>query len=407
MPDLIGFTAITLVSLITLLIALRVPSISNILYVALAIRILFMLAGHYIAPLPDSTADARSFENEAWAWGQEGFFNTLNYYNGPGSRFIVFVIAIPYSLIGRSILMAQSISLFFGLGCVILGWKIAKKLWDNHTANKIGWMIALFPSLILYSVLVMREVYICFFLLVALYGVVNWAKKDNFMSIILAMMGFIGATFFHGASMVGAIAFLTIIATISLKNFFKSLMHNRFNLKVSIFLLLFIAIAGLYLSNKINVQYLGTFESSTNIKNLLRKTHTSTKGVAAYPDWTRPKSLSELLYKGPVRAVYFIFSPFPWDIKKPKHLIGSLDALLYMYLAFLILCNIKVIWRDPALRIILIILLSYFIVFGVGVGNFGTGIRHRSKFVIILILLAGPLINRFIFFKNKENIKNL
>ena len=66
----------------------------------------------------------------------------------------------------------------------------------------------------------------------------------------------------------------------------------------------------------------------------------------------------------------------------------------------------KVIWKDPGLRIILLILISYFIVFGVGVGNFGSGIRHRTKFVIGLILLAAPLIPKLIVLK-KDWLKKI
>ena len=50
---------------------------------------------------------------------------------------------------------------------------------------------------------------------------------------------------------------------------------------------------------------------------------------------------------------------------------------------------------------ILIILLFYGIAFSFGVGNFGTGIRHRSKFVIELILLAAPFIPQFVISKKK------
>ena len=102
-----------------------------------------------------------------------------------------------------------------------------------------------------------------------------------------------------------------------------------------------------------------------------------------------------------MRAVYFIFSPFPWDVSKPRHLIGVLDSFLYMILVYFIFRNRKVIWNDPALRIILIVLIAYIIIYGVGVSNFGSSIRHRSKFAIELILLAAPLIPRFIFFKKK------
>ena len=43
---------------------------------------------------------------------------------------------------------------------------------------------------------------------------------------------------------------------------------------------------------------------------------------------------------------------------------------------------------DRALKLILLILVSYVIAFAVGVGNFGTGIRHRSKFVVLFVLLV-------------------
>ena len=70
-----------------------------------------------------------------------------------------------------------------------------------------------------------------------------------------------------------------------------------------------------------------------------------------------------------------------------------------MILFYLIFLNRKAIWKDTALKIILLILFFYFIIFGLGVGNFGSGLRHRSKFVIELILLAAPLIPKFVLFK--------
>ncbi len=402
MPDFIGLTALALVFLVTFLIALRWPSISKILFVALVVRVIFLLVGEYITPLPDSTADALTFEVVAWQMAEEGFYSVLGNFKGPDPRFISWLIAIPYSLLDRSMLMAKCMSLLFGIGSVFLGWKLANKIWNKKIANKVGWFIALFPSLVLYSVITMREAYIVFFLLVALYGVVSWVKADNLKSIVLALTGFIGATFFHGGMLVGGIAFLGIVGASSLKRLFKSLINLRINPKIFILLFLFFISAGLYLSNKISVPYLGSFENSTDIENLIYKTDVATRGVASWPEWTVISSPIEMIYKTPIRALYVMFAPFPWDIIKMKHLIGMFDAFLYMYLSFLIFKNRKVILKDPLLRIILIILLSYILVFAIGVGNFGTGIRHRSKFVVIFILLAAPQLKRFVIFKNMK-----
>ena len=399
MSDLLGFTSILIVSLLTLLISIHKPSISRILFVALVIRIIFLLFGHYFIALPDSTADAETFEEMAWEMSQQGSFSLLFNFDGPKDQLLSRLIAIPYSLFGRSLLMAKSFSLFFGICNVYLGWIVAKRIWDSNTAIKVAWIITLFPSLILYSVLIMREVYICFFLLIALNGIVSWFKTNSFISFIITILGFVGATFFHGAFIIGAMLFVGIIGFISFKNVFNNLLKFSINPKYFILFLVFLVGLFLYSTNRIIIPKLGHFEKSTQLKTLLRKTVLSTRGGASFPEWTKVNSNIELIYKLPVRAVYFLFAPFPWNVTEPQHLIGMFDSFLYMYLVFLIIQNRQVIWKDPVLRFILIMLLLYIIVFSVGVGNFGTSTRHRSKLVFMLILLAAPLIKKFVLFK--------
>ena len=129
-------------------------------------------------------------------------------------------------------------------------------------------------------------------------------------------------------------------------------------------------------------------------------------GGASFPIWTVAENPIELIYKIPIRAIYFIFAPFPWDISEVKHIFGLIDGLLFIYLSFLILKNIKFIWNNFTLRVIFLILIAYIVVFAVGVGNFGTGIRHRSKFVFMFILLARPFIVEFKIF-TKEKLLDL
>ena len=422
MEDLLGFTSIAIVSLITLLLALRWPAVSRILFIALAVRISVILLGHYFVTLPDSDGDSKSFEGNAW-WQSlypdfnfnlpvseqdlvphSNFLSLFNYFEGPSAQFISFFLSIPYYFFGRSILMGQSISLLLGIFSVFLGWKIATIIWDNQIAKRAGWFMALFPSLILYSSLIMKEAYICFFLLVALYGIVGWVKTDNLKSVIIALTGFTGAIFFHGSLIVGAIIFVLIFGFHNFKNIFISLTKLRFNYKIFTFLLVFVVLSGLYVSNKIRVPYLGSFEASTDIARLLHKTSINTRGETSWPEWLKINSPIEIIYKLPVRAIYFVFSPFPWDVKKNRHIVGMIDAFLYLFLSYLIFSNREAIWKDRTSRIILIILLSYIFVYAVGVGNSGTAIRHRSKFVIMFILLAAPMIKKFIFFKKTNKI---
>lgn len=399
MIDLLGTSSILIVCLIYILIALRLPNIANIIIVALIARILVLLIS-YSFSLPDTGADSNRFEVDAWSIVQHEYPNILFDIPVFNSKFYSFFISIPYSLFGRSILMAKSMSLFFGMGLVILSWLIAKKLFNNLVAKKVGWIVALFPTLILYSVITMREVYISFFFLIGILGVISWFRTENFRSIIVAMLGFILSAFFHGAMLLGVIFFATIILFVSLKKFVILIKNLKINQKNFIIVVISLVIILSYFTNKFAIPKIGTFETSTNIEFLMNKVFH--KANSSYPEFLNINSATEFFYKSPIRALYFLFSPFPWDINQTIHFLGLIDSFLYIFLAYLIFCNRNLILKDPALLSIFLILAGYFFVFGMGVDNFGTSIRHRSKFVIGMILLAAPLIPRIVYSTKKN-----
>ena len=408
--DLLGLTSLLFVTLVFLIVAQIKPPVAKILYVALILRILVIFLNQNIISVPDAFGDAGRFEVRAYEISRNGFLNTLNSFPGYNSFFISWVIAILYSLFGQSELMGQSISLFFGMGSVYLGWLLIKKVWNQRVANKAGWFLALFPTLILYSCLILREAYVVFFLLIALNGIVDWTRTKNLKSLILLIIGFMGATFFHGGMIFGLIVFFMIIFLQSIRIVYINLINFKIGLKSIVVPMCVIIVACVTLVGEINIPKIGNIGSLTDFDRkswiILDQIKNVNKGTAKYPSWAVPDSQSEILFKTPIRMVYFVFSPFLWDIKNFIHLIGLLDAFLYMFLSYLIFLNRKIILADPALKIILIILFTYILIYGIGSGNFGTSIRHRSKFAVIFILLAAPLLPKFIFYlKNKKNKK--
>ena len=261
MENLLGFTSILIVSLITLILAYKRPEVFNFLIVALIIRVIVLLIGYYIVPLPDSTSDAIGFEIVTRNLAKDGFFNLLGEFDLNPFIFFSWVQAVPYSLFGQSILMGQSISLLFGIGTIFLTWKVAFIIWDKNIANKVGWTMALFPSLVLYSVLFLRAIYICFFLSLSLYGIVLWVKSGSFKAIIFAFTGFICATLFHGAMFVGALIFLIILIIKYLKDFFILIKKQKINFRNFFFIFLLFFAFSLYFTNNIKISYLGNFKS--------------------------------------------------------------------------------------------------------------------------------------------------
>ena len=146
--------------------------------------------------------------------------------------------------------------------------------------------------------------------------------------------GFVGGIFFHGTILIALIIFLLAVGISSIRKIFKSLVYFRINFKTLGVFLIFLFFLQLYLSNKIVVPYLGNFKTSTNLERVLTKTSVSTRGEASWPEWTVINSNSELIYKAPLRSLYFVFSPFPWDVKEIRHLIGMFDSFLYNFFNF-------------------------------------------------------------------------
>jgi len=308
--------------------------------------------------------------------------------------------AFPYSLTGRSVILLQSFSLLLGMGSVLLGSRLAHKIWSEKISIKVGWILALYPTLVLYSCLVLREAYVWFFLLVALYGIVCWSKDGGFKSLIIIFIGFSGATIFHGGMFVGGFVFLIILVLFYFIKIIKSLKFLKISIN-SLTILSLLIITMFYILSLDSIPKLGSVKRIFDFEQLVTEISDRNINRAAYPEWTIPKTSFELIYKAPIRIIYFIFSPFLWDIKKFSHLLGFFDGIFYLMLFILFIKNFKSIWSNRSLRIIFIILASYLVAYGLGTGNFGTGIRHRTKFIIVAILMVAPWIPKFVLKKKK------
>jgi len=413
--DLLGWLTLLAIILITTLIIKKNPITINFLLTALFLRSLFVILDQYFLTLPDSTGDAEIFEEKAFRYSQEYGINVIFKFYSQDSFNISRFISLAYTFFDRSEFMAKMFSVGFGTVSIFFIFRFAQILWGNNIALKSAWFATLFPSFILYSSLILREVYVVFFLTYALINCVCFIDKKTFFSFIKSLFGFLIAALFHGPVILGLFVFLIYLSLQILKQnnyFIRFKKKNVFLIfLLPLILLPFITyLMGYYSIPKIGniTQFLNKQDANTNIIqkiedklilkiNLATRSSANNDSGAAYPSWTVPKNILELIYLSPIRMAYFLYAPFPWDIKRLKHLIGLLDALFYVYLSLCIIRSWKVLFHDPKTRFLIMILLIYTFVYSFGVGNFGTGIRHRLKFIGILIVIAAPKIVKIKF----------
>ena len=239
MTELFALALILIVALIFVYVAILKPEIRNIILVGLLIRLIMLVAGTYYISLPDSQMDANTLESLAWYWAEDGFpelYESLTQgirgvkFN-ISDNFFSLTLAFPYILFGRSILIPLAMNLLLSMGTIVLGWHIAKKMWNVNIARNLGWIIALYPSIILYSSVTLREVYIWFFLLLAINSIINWSKTNELKHAIFVMINFYILSLYHGPLLLGAFLFLFIMVLHKLKEIYSNT-KGRMQIKI-------------------------------------------------------------------------------------------------------------------------------------------------------------------------------
>ena len=204
-----GIIFVLLVAGITMWLAKKYKEIAWAIASAFVFRISAALINLYVVTLPDGGIDATGFEYKAWMWGKDGLIEATSHFFELTALTWVYsnLASLIYAIFGRNPLILQSISVLAGVYCVVLAWKLSIEVWGTHSAAKTSaWLVAIYPILILYSSLTMREVFITLLLLYGMLHVVLWSKTRKIIYAFIALMAFSVQIFFHpGIAAAGAL----------------------------------------------------------------------------------------------------------------------------------------------------------------------------------------------------------
>ncbi|MDP6583912.1 MAG: glycosyltransferase family 39 protein, partial [Anaerolineales bacterium] len=301
-------------------------------------------------PLPDGTGDAVSFEAMAWDYAVHGPYTGSQtvpghhilgscvysglirsqchfwlHYSGPNSDFFPWLMSLVYLITGRSFLLLQSISVFVGVLSVYATWLLGSEVWGERAGRRAAWVMALFPTVVMYSALPLREAYLVCLLMFGLVWVARWSREGKVRQAIWAFVLFGVAIFFHGSAFLVAFGFMMVITSKIFWRGGQSFIRGRLHLTALVGL---VVVGGSILFWGLSGTYVDKLGRLTDIVDLERWVSYSQakyyadghEANAVYPEWTAPKSTEDLVWAIPVKITYLLFSPFPWDIKTPAHL---------------------------------------------------------------------------------------
>jgi len=385
LADLLGLATLLLGLTVVWMIGLKHPEVRALLILAFAIRAIFALVHHYGVPLPDSQADAVTFERVAAQWAGQGMGSILTHFT-TGAYLYSWIISLLYSITLRSVLMMQGINVLFGTLIVWNVYRLSRLIWGQRSALRAAYIAAIFPTLVLYSAITLREVAIVFpFTLGALYFV-RWLKSDHPWEFGKAFVAFAFSAGFH----TGMIPALFVLAVAGLRKWLDAFLvpSTRKLVKRGLAVAVIGIGACIIVASGWGLGKLGGLQHTDPMSWLTTQQELAARQRAAYLSDLQPRTPLDLVWQTPVRVAYFLFAPFPWMVRSPADLLGLVIVVLNAGLVLLLLRSMLGIWADPRARWSFYILLGVLVSFALTTSNYGTSLRHSAKLVPLALGLA-------------------
>lgn len=388
--------------LITLAVALglvlvmitRRPSTRAPLLAAYASRV-FILALHNIGifGVPGGDADAISFQYKAVNWSSREWPELWSQFSFSSSFMYSWLGAILFKATTPSELMFQAFNVIFGIVICYTVYVAAESLWGSRRAVIALWLCALYPFAIFNSVITLREEISIMFFMVGVYYSIIWIRGNNPLALVSAFGGFSIAALFHGGWAAAAAAFGIVV----FRETFLPSKRNRkpkndifsiLSASLIVFAILFLGGNEVKLSsgvgNPLDKLTGGVIDDIESTFGQEKKA----EGGSAYPAFVIQGDPFTQPWVLPLRITYFLFSPFPWDVRSLRHVFGFVGSFAYCWLFWNLWKLRRVIWTDRVLQSLCLIAASIIFVFAMGTSNVGTALRHRTKVLAVLAVIA-------------------
>lgn len=340
--------------------------------------------------IPHLGRDERAFFTLATNLSRDltGFSNKIR-----GGAYVK-LFSLIFRFIGSNKFFGQYINILLFLTSYMIYYDNFRKV--NSLALDL--LILFLPHQFIITSSFLRESMIIFFVTLSLkYFLVENYSKTN---ILLAIFFNLIASMFHSGVIVMSMVYVFVFI-------FYSPEKDKLNYGAKSFLIFFlmvIFISSLYylfeefidtkLLQKIRVD---SFEQFASVGNYI-------EGGSQYLGKYKVNKPKDLLLFIPLKAIYFIGSPFPWDWRGIKDILSFVfDTLFYLTPLLISFFNMKKVRKNIFNYSVLWILILSIIVYGYGTFNAGTAIRHRGKFIFLYAYLWEEIIS-YIKGKTKKNL---
>lgn len=366
--------------------------------VSLRVSMLALDAAGFLT-VPNSTVDAAEFIRRADILSHQSWGDLVALLDARSSNNYSVLGAALFKITGFHPYSMQASNLVAGAVNICLATLLVRKYIGSTAATWAAALLCLYPFAAFNSVIALREELAISLFIFGLTALMRWVDRGNIGPYLAASGLFVLATLVHPGFVGAVIATTGYFLVVAVKGLSRSSNGRSALITAFVGLVMFLgALAvlagGVQLSKGMDL----SLDRDTLSGTVEARFQRESEGGSAYPSFISQGDPFAQPWLVPARAMYFLYSPFPWDVRSPVHLAGLMVGLLYMWLSV----RAWRAWRRGALggrrKVLGLIFIMLTMVFALGTTNSGTAIRHKTKFFPLLVMLAAPTFRRRIVF---------
>lgn len=354
-------------------------TIFMILTFGLLIRLAALWYDQSVALLPFNTGDSYKFHELAVETAEALPDVLLEHFTGFYSQ----VLGVVYYFFGPYRFFGQYLNVAFVVLAATKLIDIAEllKIKDKNTILMIFlWLFMPIPFLMGYALI--REGSMYYLIVLGVYHFLKWFEKYNPIYIVLTILPIYIASLYHEGA-------LYILPAMIYAFLFYDKKKEKINFNFINIMFLIVAVIGAIII------------VTQNADSFLDKTNAETGGGSTYLAALEINSPLQFIMYAPIKGFYLLYSPMPWLIRGGLDIPTFVfDTCLWGYATYTILRNFRKI--DTKYKMLFLAIFVAGMVYGMGTHNTGTAMRHRNKFMSLMLISYIGVKDKYIDSKKEQ-----
>jgi hypothetical protein len=303
---------------------------------------------------------------------------------GGGGWGMIYLVAAIYTVVGRNMLAVQFFNAVAGAATTPVIFLCAQQIFGNIKVSRTSaYLVALYPSLILWSSQGLKDGPIIFLLALSMLATLKLGEKLSlkyFVILVSALFGILALRFYIFYMLVAAIGGTFIVGT---KAFSAQSLVRQFLIVVGMGL----ALSFLGVSQTASVQ----FDNYANLDAVQHSRSTQSRlATSGYGEDVDVSTTSGALSAIPIGLIYLMFAPFPWQLLNLRQSITLPEMIIWWgaFPLFILGLWFAIKYRLRQVLPILIFTVMLTLAYALVQGNIGTAYRQRSQLLIFYFIFV-------------------